>query len=136
MIHEFDKKDLVYGERGGSLVFIPKYLAVELVNLWAALQSSRTWGELKSRIGDERYQEILMPYFENFYDELSSELDLTREEAMEQFQARRGLKDLEIGDRLPEDDDLFDIRDVLGLADGDWPEWPAQEMLNRVPDKI
>jgi hypothetical protein len=39
-------------------------------------------------------------------------------------------------ERGPEDDDVFE-RDRIGfLSDGDFPEWPAQEMLTWVPKAI
>lgn len=129
-------KDLIYGERGGALVFMPRHLAVELKSLWDALHSSKTWGELKRRIGVERYAEILTPYFENFYDNLNSDTDLTREQAMERFESLKNQKEIEIGDRAPDGSDAFNIGMVHGLDDGDWPEWPAQEMLNWVPHEI
>ena len=36
----------------------------------------------------------------------------------------------------PADNQPFDRDDVPGVADGDWPGWPAQEMLSWVPDDI
>jgi hypothetical protein len=36
----------------------------------------------------------------------------------------------------PADDDAFDRSAVPGLEDGDWPEWPAQEMLRWMPEDI
>src|SRR5262245_6859489 len=36
----------------------------------------------------------------------------------------------------PADGHPFGHDDVPGVADGDWPGWPAQEMLSWVPDNI
>jgi hypothetical protein len=36
----------------------------------------------------------------------------------------------------PTDDHSFDRGAVPGLEDGDWPEWPAQEMLRWMPADI
>lgn len=36
----------------------------------------------------------------------------------------------------PADGHQFDRDDVPGVADGDWPGWPAQEMLSWVPKDI
>ena len=92
--NETAEKDLVYGKVGGSSVFIPRHLAVELGNLRDALHTSRTWGELKSRILAERYEQIISPHFENFYDELDMDVELTLEEAMAEFQSRKTNKDM------------------------------------------
>lgn len=37
---------------------------------------------------------------------------------------------------MPSDDEAFDLDDVPGFVDGDWPEWPAQLMLTLVPSSI
>lgn len=37
---------------------------------------------------------------------------------------------------IPSDDEAFDLDDIPGFADGDWPEWPAQLMLEFVPGSI
>jgi hypothetical protein len=134
--NEAEEKNLVYGEAGGSLVFIPRRSALELANLRGALDTSKTWGELKSRISVERYEQIINPHFENFYDEMDMDVELTLEEAKAEFQSRKTNKDLKIGERAPEDSDAFDSGFVYGLSDGDWPEWPAQEMVEWVPEEI
>jgi hypothetical protein len=36
----------------------------------------------------------------------------------------------------PADDQPFDRDNVPGVSDGDWPGWPAQEMLSWVPKNI
>lgn len=44
------------------------------------------------------------------------------------------LADAEIA--VPENDQLFELDDIPGHLDGDWPEWPAQLMLTLVPSSI
>jgi hypothetical protein len=36
----------------------------------------------------------------------------------------------------PADDASFDAERFEGYQDGDWPEWPAQEMLEWLPDEV
>lgn len=42
----------------------------------------------------------------------------------------------EDGEEIPSDDAPFTGYDIPGVADGDYPEWPAQEMLMWVPQDI
>lgn len=37
---------------------------------------------------------------------------------------------------LPEDDDAFEPDMIPGHAGGDWPSWPAQEMLEWMPSDV
>lgn len=37
---------------------------------------------------------------------------------------------------VPGDDEPFDLDYIPGYADGDWPEWPAQLMLDWTPQEI
>ncbi|KIQ20027.1 hypothetical protein, partial [Rhodococcus sp. MEB064] len=37
---------------------------------------------------------------------------------------------------LPADGEVFDLDTVPGHADGDWPAWPAREMLRDVPQSV
>ena len=39
-------------------------------------------------------------------------------------------------DELPDDADVFDAGEFGPYADGDWPPWPAQRMLDWVPDRV
>jgi hypothetical protein len=36
-------------------------------------------------------------------------------------------------ERRPADEEPFDADMIPGYADGDWPEWPAQQMLQWMP---
>ena len=37
---------------------------------------------------------------------------------------------------LPADDHPFDTNELPGYGDGDWPQWPAQRMLEWMPEVI
>ena len=96
--------DVVYGELGDALVLIPRDRAEELANVRRAVQGSTTWGELWSRLSEERRAQIA----EAFGDE----------------------------EEVPAHDVTLDDVRVPGWDDGDWPEWPAQAMLNWVPAEV
>lgn len=40
------------------------------------------------------------------------------------------------GFELPKDTDTYDLDDVPGYQDGDWPEWPDQLMLSWLPKQV
>jgi len=40
------------------------------------------------------------------------------------------------GDELPAREDAFDPSDIYGFADGDWPAWPLQKMLDWLPESV
>jgi hypothetical protein len=40
------------------------------------------------------------------------------------------------GDELPAREDAFDPDDIYGFADGDWPAWPMQKMLDWLPESV
>jgi HEAT repeat protein len=94
--------NLVFGEIGDSLLFIPRTKALEQASLWHALRSSSTWGEFRSLVSAKRFDEVV---------------DLCREDP-------------------PLDDDPFPGESIPAVGDGDYPEWPAQEMLKWVPQEI
>ena len=50
--------------------------------------------------------------------------------------AQQAYSQLPVGQRLPKDDDAFDAASIPDFCDGDWPTWPAQEMLVWVPKLI
>lgn len=127
-----DFKDLVYGEVEGSLVFVPWQQAQDLAMVWSALGSSSTWGEFRSLIPPKRYEETLALMsdaidFDSYFEQESQANPSSREEALSAF------REIDIGERLPLDDDPFPGYDLPWVADGDYPEWPAQEMLKWMP---
>lgn len=128
---------IVYGCVNDGLVFIPMTQAERLARIYAAMESARTWGEFRRMLPDGVYSEIIEIMTENgrgfdeFYSYwLDDHLDGTRDEAFREYQG------LPFHERLPDERDPFDSADIPGLCDGDWPDWPAQEMLNWVPTVI
>lgn len=96
--------EIVYGtlENEDYLVLIPRERAAELAEIHAAVQTSRSWEEFRSRIPEQEWNELLGVLQEN-ENELS---------------------------------EPFDRDAVPGYADGDWPDWPAQRMLDWVPEPV
>jgi hypothetical protein len=88
-----------------GLVFIPEDRARELRDLREGLWEAKTWGQLRSRISQRRWEEVVT---------------LSRRE----------------DEQSPKDEDPFDADQIGGYADGDWPEWPAQQMLYWMPPEI
>ena len=91
---------------GLEVVMIPQEEAESLARLHHALYVAATWGEFKRLAPPEHYQ-----------DALSRWMDSTEEEA-------------------PAPDQPFDPHDIPGRSDGDWPAWPAQDMLAWVPEEV
>ena len=111
-------KDLVYGPIDGYLVFMPRSVADRLIAVRAAVNTSRTWGEFKQAMPAGSYQHVV---------------ELMREQAEEDLSD----DDEELPDHWePDGETGFDAEQIPGFADGDWPEWPAQEALEWVPAAI
>ena len=125
--------ELVYGLTEWGLVFIPRGRAERLAAIHAALRHSKTWGEFRRRVGESEYQQVTegRRTFEDWCD-----LDLEEATEEELRSAREQFRKLPIGHRVPDDDDPFDSSNVPGFCDGDYPPWPAQEMLQFVPYDI
>jgi hypothetical protein len=122
----------VYGCVDNGLVFISVTQAERLAGIYAALGSARTWGEFRKILPNRVYSEIINILIENgrgfdeFYsDWIDEHPEGTREEAFREYQG------LPFRERLPDERDPFDSADIPGFCDGDWPDWPQQEMLNR-----
>ena len=106
-------KDLVYGPIDGYLVFMPRPVADRLIAVRGAVTTSRTWGEFKQAMPAGSYQHVIA---------------LMREDSSD---------DEELPDHWEPDAEMgFDAEQIPGFADGDWPEWPAQEALEWVPTAI
>ena len=91
------------------IVMLEQDKARELEQVWRALDTAKTWGEARD----------IMPkdYFNVLWHNLS--------------------EDSEDEDKpLPAMSDAFDREAVSGHADGDWPDWPAADMLDWVPEDI
>ena len=106
-------KDLVYGPIDGYLVFMPRPVADRLIAVRGAVNTSRTWGEFKQAMPAGSYQHVV---------------ELMREDSSD---------DEEFPDHWEPGAEMgFDAEQIPGFADGDWPEWPAQEALEWVPAAI
>ena len=110
--------DFVYGPIGDNLVFMPRPAAERLRAVREALNTSRTWGEFKQAMPADSYQHVV---------------ELMREQAEEDLSD----DDEELPDNWePGAETAFEAEQIPGFADGDWPEWPAQEALEWVPTDI
>jgi hypothetical protein len=130
---------VVYSIVEESLVFIPKHRAERLAAIHRAIWSSKTWGDFKVKLPFKLYKEVIqhlkncgdMKGFEEYYKEQQKWSEaINREQAFGEYQ------NLPVGGRLSKDDDEFKPEQLPGFSDGDWPGWPAQEMLKWVPKKI
>lgn len=97
---------VVYGEWFESLVFIPEKRAKDLAEVVDAWWNSSTWGEFRRRV----------------------EARGITEEFLYPFEYPEGFP----GDNEP----LTDHQKEAYTGDGDWPAWPAAEMLDWVPQEI
>jgi hypothetical protein len=91
---------------GLEVVMIPQQEAESLAQLHRALNRAATWGEFKRLAPREHYE-----------DAVSRWMDSNDEEE-------------------PASDQPFDPHDIPGRDDGDWPAWPAQDMLAWVPEEV
>lgn len=103
--------ELVYGEAAEKLVFIPKGTAEELAYLWGALGRSRTWGEFRRML--EAFPPLLTELLEHYSVYYEDEPYV-----------------------IPAGDEPFNPDDIPCHADGDWPAWPAQDMLDWMPAEL
>lgn len=102
-----DRRDLVYGrDPWGGLVFMPLKEARYLVRLWHALYTATTWGELERLAPPEAYHGL-------------------RQDNIER------LSDSNLGPETP-----FDRHTMTAVDEGDYPAWPAQEMLDWMPEDV
>jgi len=99
-------RDLVYGEHAGGLVFIREPRARQLAAVVDAWWTSSTWGEFRTRVEAHGPADEMLAYF--------------------------GYPD----DYPPDDEPLTDEQKDSYTQDGDWPAWPAAEMLDWVPREI
>lgn len=133
-------RDLVYGPSscGEGLVFIQKDIANKLVTIHSALESAKTWGEFRASVGPRIHQSVLeRGQFDGCYSFESLQRELRRKHPeLSGEEVLRAYWDLPAGDRLPLDEDPFEIYSIDGVADGDWPDWPEQLMLGWIPRDV
>ncbi|SRR5579875_65316 len=134
------ERDLVYGSSRSTtgLVFVPRRVASELATIWRALDSSKTWGEFRTSIGHRIYRRVLeRGQFDGAYSFASFQAELKENNRnFTEEEAAQAYRELPVGDRLPLDDDPFEMYSIDGVADGDWPDWPEQLMLSWMPGEI
>jgi hypothetical protein len=134
-------EEVVYGNWGDSLVFIKRTDADQLCACHTALWTATTWGEFRSIVGKDVYDDVIefmgLNYEGTITDSAGLYEELIRHEpnATPEWAREHYLK-LPVGDRFPDDTDPFDSREVPGVDDCDWPGRPAQIMLDWVPQEI
>ena len=129
--------EIVYGVLEGTqeLVFLPIDRARELAILHIALRTSRTWGEFRAILPSTVYAQVVEHLREN--DAVDFATYAAEEgEGMSKARVRRDYQALPVGERLPQSKDPFNPEEIWGLSDGDWPGWPAQEMLEWMPSPV
>lgn len=99
-------RTLVYGEQAGGLVFIPEQRARQLAAVVDAWWTSSTWGEFRTRVDSFGVADEILAFLG--YPE----------------------------DYPPDDETLTDDQKHQYTQDGDWPPWPAAEMLAWVPKEV
>lgn len=119
MTAENTRVELVYGESNGGLTFLEKEYALDIGGFREALLKARTWGELKARVSDERYEETVAVWVEGQPDRLRDEGDLEDDEP-------------EVASPGP--DYAFDAEELPGYTEVDWPEF-APGMINTWVDE-
>jgi hypothetical protein len=134
------QQPVVYGEWGGTLIFMDREHAEDLARLRETLNTAKTWGELWSRLPLFRFREIINIFANDdddpggvwgYYLDLVAEDDtITLEEAGARYY------ELPCTGRQVHASESFNANDIHGYADKDWPEWPAQHMLYWVPAEI
>ena len=123
---------------GSNLVFVPGEKAQELAAIGEAL-TARTWGEFKLKMPANRLPELLTTFpecgawssFDRYYQ--ANAQSGAREERESLWQEYTNLAP---GQRMPLDDDAFEVNAVPGLSEGNWPERPEQAMLRWLPPLI
>lgn len=130
---------LVYSEAGEDLIFLPKERALELARIQFALLVN-TWDEFIEMLPVDTWRELEQALLEEFgpnhFSQYCEHLRKKRPktslaEAIDSYRQLLPGKERPV---LPED--VFDRLLIPGFADGDWPPWPAQEMLKFVPKTI
>jgi hypothetical protein len=135
------RSQFVYGDWGDNLVFMRSDDARELAHLFQILGSVSTWEALRKEVSRGRYLEILersdeecvgRMAFEDFY--ITDDSGRLTRSAKEESEARR------VFDRMKGSAHAgvaeFSPDMIYGYQDGDWPEWPAQDMEGWVPESV
>ncbi len=110
-------KHLVYGtieERGDELIFIPKEQAEELALIHEAKDSATTWRELYERIPNDVFDRLVMVEFN-----LDAGFDKLTTEEQQRILTQP-----------------FEVSEIALIKEGNWLDWPQQDMLVWVPEDV
>ena len=114
---------LVYGEVQDGLVFIDEEEARDLRQLHRALGRAKTWGEFKAQAPSHWYEDAVERLKEQFLDELyyeDEESNSTEEPTFEEPAAEK----------------RFDVEEIPGHVDGEWPGFPHVSMGSWLPGEV
>lgn len=104
------EKNLICGIFADTyVVMADEKTARELAKVWQALDTAKTWAEVRE----------IMPeaYFNEIWQLIAEDVN-------------------QGGEPLPDMAKAFDPVELPGYMDGDWPAWPAASMLDWVPKSI
>lgn len=107
--------ELIYGDGGEGLVFLERGYAEDIAMFREALFRASTWGELRERVPQQRYEETVEQWMES----------------------KREDEEMQIPP--PSAEDPFVSSEIWGYEDGDWPEfaprmmdvWLAEEIIQQ-----
>lgn len=103
---------LEYGCWGGQFIFVPERKASDLDQLYEAIRQADTWSDFESALPSASGS-----FSWTFFKSLS--------------------KTMSRGRTKPRPTPLLSTPTAFrAIADGDWPAWPAQEMLDWMPEKV
>jgi hypothetical protein len=126
---------VVYAWTDWGFVFWPDWAAKDRSALFVALHEAKTWIEFLKIAGERNYGAVFESLKENgaldfgqFYEDHRWD-GISLDTILEQFLS------LNIGERIPEEDDLFCPDDIPGFSDGVWPGKEIPEMT-WVPEEI
>jgi hypothetical protein len=131
-------EETIYGEANKSLVFARRRDVNRICACHKALKTSKTWGEFRSLVGANAYNQALINYVYVPLDFATLHLELLQSEPGKTIeQAREEYLKMEVNcERLPEDTEPFSEDHVPILFEYDWPEGPAHKMLKWIPEEI
>jgi hypothetical protein len=104
----------------GHLVFASQKEAERVHQIHCAIESSKTWGEFKSRMPPQDFEEVVTRWLEN-----RSEMGNDDEE-----------EGVQLGPGYPKASTPFSSDEVPGYNDGDYPSWLQQDLDQYLPDEV
>ncbi|AQP48507.1 hypothetical protein BW730_14315 [Tessaracoccus aquimaris] len=113
--------EIIYNSGNQGPVFALKESAEHVWRINEALESAKTWGELRRLLPEEEWSEVIEMW------------PVTDDEGNPVVVDGKPLREFEEGQ---EDDEPFEADDFPGVADGDYPTWLQQEMEDWMPAEI